>query len=317
MIDNTFFLIDAYAQIYRAFYAIRNLSNSKGQATNAVFVMAKFLIRINNEYPTNLGAFLFDVGKPAFRLEIAPTYKANRPAMPDDLKTQVPYIQELITAFGWKIYSQHGYEADDLIAAIANDFQNHPIKIVSSDKDLSQIVSSRITILANAKDNGFETRGINEIREKFGVTPSQIVGFLAMLGDSSDNIPGVPGIGAKTAAALLQQFDSIDAIIENPEIISNEKIKNKIIENLDMIRKNVQLITLKREIPDKTWHSEDDFIKSQPNWSKIKQICDDLELRSVLKEIPDKNQNDDLFSISNDKKMQPKSSLYTPDMFDN
>jgi DNA polymerase-1 len=316
MTNDTIILVDAYAQIYRGFFAVRNLTNSKGQATNAVFVMAKFLLKLHSDHNTPYGAFLFDVGKPAFRLEIAPAYKANRPPMPDDLRSQVPHIKELATAFGWKIFSQEGYEADDLIAAMADEFQPNPVTIISGDKDLSQIVSKRVTILTHDRNNGgFESRGVDEIQEKFGVKPSQIVDYLAMLGDSSDNIPGVPGIGAKTAAALLKQHGSIEKMLESPGIIENEKVKNKLVECAETLKKNIKLITLKTIVPEKSWQSLQDLKKLPPDWRKIADICEQLELRTILKDIPDSTRETDLFSVTPPEEPIARPVSYTPDLF--
>ena len=207
-------LIDSYSQIYRGYYAIRGLSTAQGTPTNAVFAMTKLLLRLRDEYPGYDGAFVFDKGRPAQRMLLAPSYKANRPPMPEDLRAQLDPIREMIRAFGWNIVEWDGSEADDLIAAAAERFHDRKVLIVSSDKDISQVIDERVEMLVPDHDSkGFHKRGVAETVAKFGVKPEGIVDYLALIGDSSDNIPGVEGVGPKTAAALLNQFGSIDNLI--------------------------------------------------------------------------------------------------------
>ena len=140
-------LFDAYSQIFRSFYAIRQLTNSRGEPVNAAFVFTKLLLKLHRKYPECRGIMLFDCGKVEFRLKLAPDYKANRPPMPDALKAQMPLIKRIASAFGWKLYAKEGYEADDLIGAIARRCENScKVMIVSSDKDLSQLVNKNISI---------------------------------------------------------------------------------------------------------------------------------------------------------------------------
>ena len=180
MNEHPLILIDAYSQIFRAYYAIRHLSNSKGEPTNAVFVFARLLLKLEEEYLGTAGAMLFDCGKVKFRLELAPDYKANRPPMPEELKLQMPVIRELAAAFGWPLLEEPEYEADDLIAAFASSADG-PVLIVSSDKDLSQLVTPEVKMLVPAQKNGFELRDEEKVREKFAVSPSPRAGFCGML----------------------------------------------------------------------------------------------------------------------------------------
>lgn len=330
MPDKNIILIDAYAQIYRGYYAIRALSNSKNQPTNAVFAMAKFFMKMYAEEQAPYGAVVFDVGKPAFRLALAPEYKANRPPMPEDLRAQVPYIKSLAGAFGWPLLSKEGYEADDLIAALAYDFNDCQVRIVSADKDLAQIISNRVKMLIpDAKNSGLEVRGPEEVVTRFDVSPEQVVDYLALIGDSSDNIPGVVGVGPKTAAALIKKFGSIKAILANIDAVENEKMREKIRNAADILRKNIELITLKTDIPEKPWSSLDNITRQTPDWNKIAAICRDLELKSILKDIPADSAataeplTDDLFAAVPmpppapvKPEEPPKSEKYAPDLFD-
>lgn len=184
-------LIDSYSQIYRGYYAIRALTTAQGIPSNAVFAMTKLLMKLKEEYEGYEGAFVFDKGRPAQRMALAPAYKANRPPMPDDLRSQLEIIRDMIHAFGWNIIEWDGAEADDLIAAAAANFTDRKVLIVSSDKDISQVIDERVEMLVPDHDGkGFTRRGIEETIAKFGVKPSAIVDYLALIGDSSDNIPG-------------------------------------------------------------------------------------------------------------------------------
>jgi len=279
-------LIDAYSQIFRAFYAIRQLTNSKGEPTNAIFVFARLLLRIQNDYPSETGALLFDCGKVGFRLELAPEYKANRAAMPDELKAQLPAIRELAAAFGWPLLEEKEYEADDLIAAFARAVPG-PVYIVSSDKDLSQLVTPEIRMLVPALKGGFEERGIPEVKAKFDVPPELIVDYLALIGDSSDNIPGVPGVGPKTAALILNSCGPAETWLDDPAKIENPKFLAKLEGHFDVIRKNRKLIALRDDLPARFARPEQFLRRSAPDWAKIREICEAAELRSLLRELPE------------------------------
>ena len=312
-------LIDAYSQIFRCFYAIRDLSNSKGQATNAIFAFTKLMLKINSDYPTLYGAFILDCGKPAFRLELAPDYKANRPPMPDELREQIPLIEEIAAAFGWPMIVQEGYEADDLLAAIAAEFNDKTVKFISADKDLAQIIDERVEMLVPAfKGGGFTLRGRQEIIEKFAVTPEQIVDYLALIGDASDNLPGLQGIGPKSAAKLINEHGSIANMLTNPEAISNPKWRQNIVENAALLEKNIKLITLKIDVPDKPWGDLDTLARKTPNWDKIRKICEDMELKSLLKELPETNSTPDLFAGASPlKENKNVPEKFAPDLFGN
>jgi len=283
--SETIILVDAFAQIYRGFYAVRNLSNSRGEPTNAVFAMAKFLLKLQREYPSDRGAFAFDCGKPAFRLELAPDYKANRPPMPEALQQQLPLLHELIAAFGWNEFSMTGFEADDLLAAMAADFPDAPVRVVSGDKDLHQIVTERVRMLAPDPKGGLQERGPAEVFEKFGVGPTAMIDYLALIGDSSDNIPGLAGVGPKTAVEMLQQCGSVAAMTAHPEQIANPKWREKVTAGREILEKNLQLIRLKTATDAHPWKEVDALKRRAPDGAKLRELCTRLELRSVVKEL--------------------------------
>lgn len=319
MDQNSIVLVDAYAQIYRGFFAIRNLSNSKGQPTNAIFTIAKFLLKAHKDLNTSYGAFVFDQGRPEHRMRIAPEYKANRPPMPDELKCQTDYIRELISAFGWSILQKENCEADDIIGSICASFKNIPVWIVTGDKDMAQLVDERVRMLVpDRQGSGMKELDRDGVIEKFAVAPEQIVDYLSMIGDSSDNIPGLPGVGPKTAAKLISEFSSLASIIGNSDKIKNEKLRLKVEESGELLRNNVELIKLKLDIIDQNWQSLENLNKKEPDWNKIASLADELELKSIRKEI-------DAFEAIRSTKETPEpektespcetEDVYTPDLF--
>lgn len=279
-------LIDAYSQIYRAFYAVRMLTNSRGEPVNAAFVFTKFLLQLEKNHPSEYGAMLFDCGKVPFRLELNPEYKANRPPMPDLLKQQIPLIKEIADAFGWEQIQYDGFEADDLIGGMALKYKECKVKIVSSDKDLSQLVDERVSMLIPASSGGFEIRDAAAVKAKFGVAPEMMIDYLALLGDSSDNIPGVPGIGPKRAVEILSVLGAVEQWIDDPEAVEAAgSVSKKIIPEFETIRRNRELIRLRTELPD----SLDSFsppLRREVDWKKITRICQENQFKSILKELP-------------------------------
>ncbi len=281
-------LIDSYAQIFRGYYAVRSLSNKLGEPTNAIFAMMRFLLKLEHDYPGTEGAFVFDNGRPPHRMALAPDYKANRPPCPEDLQVQFPAIRELIPAFGWSLVEAENTEADDLIASLAQHFSDREIRIISSDKDLAQLIDSqgRVEMLIpDQAGRGFAKRGIQEVVERFGVTPDKIVDYLAIIGDSADNIPGIAGVGPKTAAKLLNQFGSIGEILNRTDEISSESLRTKFRESADLLKKNIELVRLVSDPPAGCVWGKNTIRKNPPDVEKILAIAQQKELRSMIREI--------------------------------
>lgn len=235
--------------------------------------MTNSSLKLKEEYEGYEGAFVFDKGRPAQR-GARPRLQSEPPAEPDDLRSQLEIIRDMIHAFGWNIIEWDGSEADDLIAAAAANFTDRKVLIVSSDKDISQVIDERVEMLVPDHDGkGFTRRGIEETVAKFGVKPSAIVDYLALIGDSSDNIPGVEGVGPKTAAALLNQFDSIDDMLARVDEIKRESLREKIRASAEVMRLNQKLILLDKTIPEGLALTEDSFRRESfritgrsPNW---------------------------------------------------
>ena len=279
---NTLLLVDAFSQVFRGYFAVRALSTASGLPTNAVFAMTKLLLKLQQEYGDCDGAFVFDKGKCAARLELAPAYKANRPPMPEDLRTQMEPIRNMIRAFGWPIVESEGFEADDLIGAAAVSETGREVLILSSDKDLSQLINDRVKMLVPDRDGkGLLIRDVAATKEKFGVPPEGIVDYLSLIGDSSDNIPGVEGVGPKTAASLISQFGSIEAMLAAPEKIAKENLRNKIVSSRETLELNRKLILLNFKAP----LSGVSFEKMEPDYAKIRELAEQFELKSILKEL--------------------------------
>ena len=275
-------LVDAFSQVFRGYFAVRALSTASGTPTNAVFAMTKLLLKLQQDHGDCDGAFLFDKGKCAARLELAPAYKANRPPMPEDLRAQMEPIRNMIRAFGWPIVESEGFEADDLIGAAAVSETEREVLILSSDKDLSQLINDRVKMLVPDRDGkGLLIRDIAATKEKFGVPPEGIVDYLSLIGDSSDNIPGVDGVGPKTAASLISQFGSIEAMLAAPEKIAKENLRNKIIASRERLELNRKLIRLNFDAP----LTGASFSKTEPDHGRIREIAEQAELKSILKEL--------------------------------
>jgi len=273
-------LVDAYASIYRNFHGIRGLTNDRDEPVNALYGMAQFSLRIDQALPHDFAALVMDKGAPVKRLEALPDYKANRAPMPDDLRAQIPLIREWFTALGWCVLEQEGHEADDLIAAVVAAREGHPTFIVSHDKDLTQLVCDDVLMVALGGKNSWSKLGPAEVEEKYGVPPSAILDYLALLGDSSDNIPGVPGVGAKTAAALLQQFGSAKAMLADLDAIPRESVREKIRAAADVLQRNRELVALDTELPD-SWQGVETLRRRAPNWGHLFEIACDNGFKTV------------------------------------
>ena len=231
------YLIDGSSYIYRAFYAIRQyLSNSKGLPTNAVFGFSNMLLKVLKEEKPDYLAIAFDPRGKTFRHEEYKEYKAQRPDMPEDLVPQIPYIHKLVDAFNIPIIMKEGYEADDFIGTVAKRAREKgfTVTIISGDKDLLQLVEKGIVVKDTMKDKTYDS---DAVKERFGVGPSSLVEVMALMGDKIDNIPGVPGVGEKTAVELIKEFESIDNLYKNLPKVKREKLR----QNLDIHREEAEL----------------------------------------------------------------------------
>ncbi len=278
------FLLDAYALIFRGYYAlIKNPSiNSKGMDTSAIlgFVNSLFDV-IKREKPDHL-AVCFDKGGSTERTELFPEYKANRDQTPDAIKIAVPYIQDILRAMHIPVVELHGLEADDIIGTLAKqaEKENYKVFMVTPDKDFGQLVSENIFMYRPARmGNGIEIWGIPEIQKRFGVErPEQVIDYLGMMGDASDNIPGLPGVGEKTAKKFLAEFGSMEELLANTDKLKG-KMKEKIEENAELGLLSKKLATICVDC-DVTFNA-DDYELSMPDSEKVQQIFEELEFRRL------------------------------------
>lgn len=246
----TVYLIDGSAYIYRAYHAIAPLTNSEGMPTHAVFGFLNILKRMLKDKSPKYLAVAFDMRGPVFRHEMYADYKANRPPMPDDLAVQIPYIKELVQAMNIPSFEKQGIEADDIIASAAKilEERGHTVVVVSGDKDLLQLVNENTVMWDPMKDKIMD---IAAVEEKYNVKPQQLLDCYALMGDSSDNVPGVPGIGPKTAEKLINQHGSLEGVYEALEGMKKSKMKERLAENKEKAFLSRDLIRLKydAEVP--------------------------------------------------------------------
>ncbi|WP_370477169.1 DNA polymerase I [Tamlana flava] len=278
------FLVDAYALIFRGYYAfIKNPRiNSKGEDTSAIMgFMNSLLDVIKRERPDHL-AVCFDKGGSADRLEMFEEYKANRDETPEGIKTAVPYIHEILKAMHIPIIEKSGYEADDIIGTLSRQAENEGYKtyMVTPDKDFAQLVTDNIFMYRpKSFGGGYETWGIPEVKKKFEVeTPEQVIDLLGMMGDSSDNIPGLPGVGEKTAKKFIKEFGSMEGLLANTDKLKG-KMKEKVEENAELGRLSKKLAKIMLDVPVE-FHAED-FELNHPDIEKVKEIFQNLEFRRL------------------------------------
>jgi DNA polymerase I len=279
-------LVDGSALLYRSFYAfIRNpLRNSKGEATSAAFGVLNTLVPVLDEHQPDHVAVVFDTAAPTFRHREYADYKAHRPPMPDDLASQIPRVREVIGALGLPILEQEGVEADDLIGSLAREAERAgcEVWILTGDKDFCQLVSESVRLLA-PRGRGEQHLHIDAaaVKERYGVEPRQIVDLLALMGDASDNVPGVPGVGEKTAAQLISAFDTVDALYQSLDRVERPSLREKLRANEGKARLSRKLVTIRSDLPlDRHW---DDLSRSPMSRSRLLALLDELEFRAFRK----------------------------------
>ena len=277
----TLYLLDGSSYIYRAYFAIRHLSSPKGFPTNALYGFTQMLLKVMKDRAPAHVAVIFDAGKLTFRNELFPAYKATRNAMPDDLAQQLEPIKQMVRAFNIPALELQGFEADDIIGTIAKKCEalGMACVVVTGDKDLMQIVSENVTLLDTMKEKSF---GIAEVLEKFGVGPERVVDVLALWGDASDNIPGVPGIGEVTAKKLLQEFGSLDELLARASEVKG-KNGERLLEFADQARLCRQLATIDCAVPID--YSVDDFAVSPPDNRRLAALFREYGFSTLLKDL--------------------------------
>ncbi|HYV07674.1 MAG TPA: 5'-3' exonuclease H3TH domain-containing protein, partial [Blastocatellia bacterium] len=281
------FLVDGMSQIYRAFYALPSLSNSKGFPTNAIYGFTMMLRKLINEYkPDYLGVAL-DSSGPTFRHETFATYKATRQTMPDDLSPQLPYITRVCEALRIPTTIEPRYEADDIIGTLARQAEQAglDVVIVTNDKDMSQLVTEHVTLLRTERTGDMKVMDAAGVETKFGVRPDQIVELLGLWGDTSDNIPGAPGVGEKGAKQIIQQYGTIDNAIAHAGEISRKTYRESLQNNADLIRQSRELVTIACEMPITL--ELDKLVYEQPDRRAAYELFSELEFAQMVREFAD------------------------------
>ncbi|MGC9327269.1 MAG: DNA polymerase I, partial [Candidatus Hinthialibacter sp.] len=283
---NEVFLVDGSSIFFRAFHAIRDLRRSDGMATNALYGYVSTLRSLMKEYdPTDM-AVAFDLPEPTFRHKQYEPYKGNRVAPPEELAAQIPLIKAVTEKLGVPQIEKAGYEADDLLGTMALRLaeKGRKVMLVSGDKDLFQLVGPSIRLLRLNPAGKSKVYGEAEVEERYGVPPSRIVDMFALMGDSSDNIPGVPGIGEKTAAALIQKYGSLESVYDHLEEIQGKKRQEKLRENRAMAFLSRELIQLATDI-DMGW-SEEFTRLNAVNVPELRRFYEEMEFRTFASDLP-------------------------------
>ena len=279
MVPEKIIIIDGSSYFFRAFFAIQRLATSKGFPTNAIYGFINMLIKVLEvEKPKKL-AIVFDTPKPSFRKELYQDYKSTRLAPPDDLVIQIPYIQRAVDCFRIKRLEAEGFEADDVIGTLAKHAERdgYTVEIITGDKDLMQLINDKVSLYDTMKDKRISAA---TVVERFGVRPDQMVDFLALMGDSSDNIPGVTGIGEKTAADLIRGYGSLDGLYQNLDKLK-EKRRQVLTREKDNAYLSQKLATIHCEIPFR--FSWEEMSYHGPDLDQLRALFEELEFQNLLK----------------------------------
>lgn len=281
---DTLFIVDASSYLYSSYFAIRNMTNDKGESTNALFGFIRSMIKLRKDFnPTHLIAVFDGPNNAKARTAIYPAYKAHRKATPPDLRYQIERAQTFCQQMGIPMLALPEVEADDVMGSIALFVQHlgTHIYLCSGDKDLCQLVNEQISILNTSKDNLII--GPKEVEQIHGVPPQLIVDYLSIVGDASDNVPGLPGLGPKTAAKLLNQFGSLEVILNDPKLIAEPKKREIFQQQGDLARISRQLVTLNTnlEIPKESQF----YALRSPHYAEVKQFYQSMNFMTLLKEL--------------------------------
>ena len=276
--NTTIYLIDGNSYIYRAYHAIGYLSNSKGLRTNAIFGFTKMLLKLFDDKNPEYAAVALDSKGPTFRHKIYDQYKATRPPMPDDLVEQLPYIKSIIQWLGVKMIEMPGYEADDIIGTLVKrgEEEGYNVVVVTGDKDFRQIISDKTSLWDTMKD---KVTDLNVLHDEYGMEPAQIIDLMGLSGDTSDNIPGVRGVGEKTALTLIQDFGSLENVYVHIEEITKKKLKENLINSYDNALLSKRLVTIDCQVPLDCYAA--DLKINKPESKELSDLFRELEFKGL------------------------------------
>jgi DNA polymerase-1 len=275
-------LVDGSNYTYRAFYGLPLLTNSKGFPTNAIYGFTNMLLKLKRDLKPDYIVVTFDLKGPTTRHGEFEDYKATRKPMPDDLIPQIPFIKDVVRGFSICVLEKQGIEADDLIGTLtvlANE-KGWRTAIISGDKDLMQLVGENVTMIDTMKDKTYD---VEAVKEKFGVGPDKVVEILGLMGDTSDNIPGVPGIGPKTAQRLIEEYGSVEEVIKNSENLRNVKLRESFRQYAEQARLSRQLANIRKDV-EIDFDIQDAAVR-EPDKEVLSKLFSEFEFSSLLQEI--------------------------------
>ncbi|MFQ5681985.1 MAG: 5'-3' exonuclease H3TH domain-containing protein [Candidatus Binatia bacterium] len=280
------YLLDGSSYVFRAFFALPPLSNAAGLPTHAIYGFTTMTLSFLKSRQPKYVAVVLDAGRETFRNEIYPDYKGNRPEAPPDLIPQFPYIRKILEALNLPALELDGFEADDLIATLSRVYasQGTEVVIVSGDKDFMQLVSTKIKLLDTAKKKWV---GVEQVKEKFGVEPSEVVEVMGLLGDSIDNIPGVKGIGIKTATVLIQKYHSLENLFDHLDELERtglkgpDRIRSALISGKESAYLSRRLATVRTDVPIRV--DLEQLIYQSPSKEKLRGLFAELEFTQLLR----------------------------------
>ncbi|MCD6293951.1 MAG: DNA polymerase I, partial [Deltaproteobacteria bacterium] len=276
--SKTIYLLDGSSYIHRAYHAIRNLQNTSGFPTNAILGFTKMILKLLSDKKPGRLAIVFDAKGPTFRHEIYEAYKANRPPMPEDMAVQLPFIRKVVKNLGIAMLQESGFEADDIIGTLARvgESEGFNVVVISGDKDFRQLISPRISMWDTMKD---KITDYDSLKAAYGFEPEKFIDVMGLSGDTSDNIPGVRGVGEKTAVSLVQEFGSFEGVFENLGEIKKKKLKETLGVSRDVALLSRKLVTIDRFVPIST--DLDDLKVGEPSREALADIFRDLEFRDL------------------------------------
>ncbi len=283
-------LIDGHYYVYRSFFAIRDLKNKRGEPTNAIYGFIKTVRRMVKDLQPDLGAVIWDMGIPKRRTELQPAYKQQRAEMPDDMRPQLTFIQNVVPLLGFASLGLPDTEADDLMAsyAIAARARGDEVVLATNDKDLFQLVDDGVRVYSTNKadlaapSDAFALLGAEAVRKKWGVEPAQISDVLSLIGDTVDNIPGVNGLGPKGAATLLAAHGSLSAVLADLDAVKNEKLREKLRAAREQIEQNREMVRLDLDLP---LPRPLDELQIQPRYHALIGELEKCDFKSLLAEV--------------------------------
>src|SRR5262245_28518020 len=280
------FVLDAPGYVYRAYHALPYLSTSRGLPSHVMLGLSTMIWKLlREENPTHFAA-TWDAPGPTFRAERFTAYKEKRAAMPDDLRVQLPYVRRLFEALRMPLLEVPGFEADDIIATLVDRVRELPVEVmlVTADKDMLQLVGPHVRVLTTTGRGG-DRIVLDEaaVKDKWGVNPTQIADVLALMGDSIDNIPGVPGIGEKGAAKLISQFGSVERLYENLHLVP-DKLREKLAANRAKVLLSLELATVSTRVPIEA--DLESLRRQEPDWDRLRALWTELEFASLLRQLP-------------------------------